>query len=281
MKEKISCGFLSMFLFLLFPYLLTIFINGVDTALLNRGINVENLLPGIVSMQISPEYEKETIKAQTVIARSNLYRKIKETDDLSEIFAMIRESAGEPGKIWVLPESVYEEAAEETRGQVLSFEGELKLVPYHEISGGMTRNGIEVFQDEEYSYLKAVDSSIDRKSPDFLNSTYFLQQQLPAKLEIVERDSSGYVKSLLSDQNILEGEAFRQGMGLSSSDFTIQKVGDRYRFLCKGKGHGIGFSQYGGNVLAKNGKNYAEILNYYFPAMILDNVNDVSKYFFF
>ena len=70
-------------------------------------------------------------------------------------------------------------------------------------------------------------------------------------------------------------------MGLSSSDFTIQKVGDRYRFLCKGKGHGIGFSQYGGNVLAKNGKNYAEILNYYFPAMILDNVNDVSKYFFF
>ena len=281
MKEKISCGFLSMFLFLLFPYLLTIFINGVDTALLNRGINVENLLPGIVSMQISPEYEKETIKAQTVIARSNLYRKIKETDDLSEIFAMIRESAGETGKIWVLPESVYEEAAEETRGQVLSFEGELKLVPYHEISGGMTRNGIEVFQDEEYSYLKAVDSSIDRKSPDFLNSTYFLQQQLPAKLEIVERDSSGYVKSLLADQNILEGEAFRQGMGLSSSDFTIQKVGDRYRFLCKGKGHGIGFSQYGGNVLAKNGKNYAEILNYYFPAMILDNVNDVSKYFFF
>ena len=95
------------------------------------------------------KYEKETIKAQTVIARSNLYRKIKETDDLSEIFAMIRESAGEPGKIWVLPESVYEEAAEETRGQVLSFEGELKLVPYHEISGGMTSNGSEVFQDEE------------------------------------------------------------------------------------------------------------------------------------
>ena len=30
-------------------------------------------------------------------------------------------------------------AAEETRGQVLISEGELKLVPYHEISNGQTR----------------------------------------------------------------------------------------------------------------------------------------------
>ena len=39
------------------------------------------------------------------------------------------------------------------------------------------------------------------------------------------------------------------------------------RFLCKGKGHGLGFSQYGGNKLAKEGKNWKEILNTYFPLM--------------
>ena len=71
----------------------------------------------------------------------------------------------------------------------------------------------------------------------------------------------------MADEDILEGEAFAQGMGLSSSDFSIQKVGGEFRFLCKGRGHGLGFSQYGGNQLAREGKNWKEILNTYFPLM--------------
>ena len=63
---------------------------------------------------------------------------------------------------------------------------------------------------------------------------------------------------------IFGGRAFAQGMGLSSSDFSIQKVGGEFRFLCKGRGHGLGFSQYGGNQLAREGKNWKEILEHIF-----------------
>ena len=60
----------------------------------------------------------------------------------------------------------------------------------------------------------------------------------PLELEIQERDDSGYVISLTANGSLLEGESFARGMGLSSSDFTIQEIGGEIRFLCKGRGHG-------------------------------------------
>ena len=78
------------------------------------------------------------------------------------------------------------------------------------------------------------------------------------------------MQSLTADDNILEGTAFASGMGIASPAFSIQKLDDRIRFLSKGKGHGLGFSQYGGDVLAKEGKTWQEILHIYFPLMEIE-----------
>lgn len=274
MKKKIPAFFTGALLFMLFPYLITILINGLETGLLNRPLDVEAFLPGIVSKQISSDCELETVKSQAVIARSNLYRKIREEKDIAGVLKVLRESLDLSEDYWCIPDEIYEQAVKETEGQVLFYEGELKLVPYHEISSGQTRSGAEVFHDDSYSYLKSVDSSTDKQSADYLNSTYIPQQQMPQELEVSGRDSSGYVVSLLADDHALEGEAFRQGMRLSSANFTIQKVGDKYRFLCKGRGHGLGFSQYGGNEMAKAGSTYQEILETYFPLMEIEQVSD-------
>lgn len=90
---------------------------------------------------------------------------------------------------------------------------------------------------------------------------------MPQELKIRKRDSAGYVTELLADGKILEGETFRKGIGLASANFSIHKAGDRYRFLSRGRGHGLGFSQYGGNVMAKEGSTYREMLEFYFPGM--------------
>lgn len=58
----------------------------------------------------------------------------------------------------------------------------------------------------------------------------------------------------MADENIVEAEFFVTGMGIASSVFPCQKTGEQVRFLSKGKGHGLGFSQYGGNKLAKREK---------------------------
>lgn len=270
------------------PYVCTILLNGADKALLLSSPDEEVMVPLLLMVQLKGDYEEEAVKAQAVIARSNLYRRLAAGEQAGKIMEEVsgevtgkntdRNSGGEysfildgtlsPGhlsQIWEMMKKAdtlqeNKNAADATAGQVLTYQGELKLVPYHQISSGMTRDGAEVFHNEEYSYLKSVDSSQDKDAPDYVNSTYVSASQLPARLVIKKRDSAGYVTALTADGSWLEGESFREGMHLASADFSMQKVGNAVRFLCKGKGHGLGFSQYGGNEMAKEGSSWEEIL---------------------
>ena len=270
MKKKGAFRYSGAMALFFIPYLLTAAVNGMETAILNRTPDLEEYIPVVLSKQIPDDYEKETIKAQAVIARTNFLRRIKiEGEDPGNI---IRENGEENEELWSAWKSwdpVYEEAVQETKGQILTVGGELKLVPYHEISGGRTRDGAKALHSEEYSYLKSVDSSIDKKSPFYLNSTYISEQQMPSTLNVKEREETGYVVSMTADEKTLEGESFARGMGLTSSNFSIQKIGGEFRFLSKGKGHGLGFSQYGGNEMAKEGDSWEKILETYFPGMEL------------
>lgn len=266
MKRKSVFNLSKILVFALLPYLSVSVINGSERILLNYRSDSEVYLTAVLSCQISPDYELQTVEAQAVIARSNLFRKFAEEENRLDVLREMGKSIKNQWKWWISDE-IYEDAVENTEGKVLLVDGKLDLVPYHEISGGTTRDGETVFGSSEYQYLKSVDSSADKNSPDYFSSTYISERQLPKELEIKERDSAGYVLSLQADDKILEGEMFALGMGLPSSNFSIQKTGSKVRFLCRGKGHGLGFSQYGGNELAKDGSLWEEILEEYFPEM--------------
>lgn len=266
MKRKSVFNLSKILVFVLLPYLSVSVINGSERILLNYRPDSEVYLTAVLSCQISPDYELQTVEAQAVIARSNLFRKFAEEENRLDVLREMGKSIKNQWKWWISDE-IYEDAVENTEGKVLLVDGKLDLVPYHEISGGTTRDGETVFGSSEYQYLKSVDSSADKNSPDYFSSTYISERQLPKELEIKERDSAGYVLSLQADDKILEGEMFALGMGLPSSNFSIQKTGSKVRFLCRGKGHGLGFSQYGGNELAKDGSLWEEILEKYFPEM--------------
>lgn len=266
MKRKSVFNLSKILVFALLPYLSVSVINGSERILLNYRPDSEVYLTAVLSCQISPDYELQTVEAQAVIARSNLFRKFAEEENRLDVLREMGKSIKNQWKWWISDE-IYEDAVENTEGKVLLVDGKLDLVPYHEISGGTTRDGETVFGSSEYQYLKSVDSSADKNSPDYFSSTYISERQLPKELEIKERDSAGYVLSLQADDKILEGEMFALGMGLPSSNFSIQKTGSKVRFLCRGKGHGLGFSQYGGNELAKDGSLREEILEEYFPEM--------------
>lgn len=270
MKGRKQSWVTKIFLLLTLPYLVTVFVNGPEAVSVNKTTDMENILPIILRGQISPEHQIETIEAQAVIARSNFMRKIQEQKDTGSILREISNNVKQNGRVWKIPEVCYETAVKNTQGQILTVDGELKLVPYHEISAGETRDGEAAFHDPQYAYLKSVDSSADKDATEYLNSTYVSEQQLPKDLTISLRDKSGYVQSLMADENILEGTAFASGMGIASPAFSMQNLDDRMRFLSKGKGHGLGFSQYGGDALAKEGKTWQEILHIYFPLMEIE-----------
>mgnify|MGYP003377012394 FL=1 len=181
-----------------------------------------------------------------------------------------------------------ERAVRLTRGQVITWQGEVCPGVFHRISGGKTRDGMEVLQDVTFSFLRSVDSGQDREAEEFLKGHYFtpealeqrLQEEYPGiifteepltdQIRIEKRDSQDYILEMKVGDQTVTGEEFRRKLELSSCNFTIQELDGKIRFLCKGLGHGLGLSQYGGNELAKKGKTYQEILFFYFPDLCIE-----------
>lgn len=90
MRKSFFPGTTGIFCLFFIPYLITIVFNGVESTLVNRKFDMEMILPVIVASQIGETYELETIKAQTIIARSNFCRKIQEQDSFSKVLNEIR-----------------------------------------------------------------------------------------------------------------------------------------------------------------------------------------------
>lgn len=180
-----------------------------------------------------------------------------------------------------------ERAVKLTRGQVMVYQGTVCRGVFHRVSSGSTRDGMEVLQKTEMTFLKSVDSSQDIRSQDYLHGHYFTEESLRQRLVEVfptiqlteeplmeqimaeKRDSQEYVLEIRVGDQTVTGEEFRQRLELSSSNFIIQNLEGKIRFLCKGLGHGLGLSQFGANELAKQGKTYQQILFTYFPDIAL------------
>ena len=55
--------------------------------------------------------------------------------------------------------------------------------------------------------------------------------------------------------------------GLKSAKFDCRIDGETIKFLVLGYGHGVGLSQSGSDSLAKQGKNYQEIIEHYYQGV--------------
>jgi len=62
--------------------------------------------------------------------------------------------------------------------------------------------------------------------------------------------------------------AFRRAIGTSelySHHFQVERDGTSWVFKGAGHGHGVGLCQWGARGLARSGKNFLQILDYYYP----------------
>ena len=62
----------------------------------------------------------------------------------------------------------------------------------------------------------------------------------------------------------LSGVEARTILGLRSANFEVQILEDKINFSVIGYGHGVGMSQTGADSLAKQGKNYEEIIKHFY-----------------
>ena len=243
---------------------------------------IEGRVISIVAKEISVVNEREAIKAQAVIARTNLIAARlsgeAEPEGLSTD-AMMKQFGEEAF------ERCYRKLAEcvrETKGMVITSGNRVIEAPYFAVSSGRTRSAADAFGKEEISYLKSVESKADIDSEDYLCVEFrdigefvaLCNESFPeagitgenpqSQIEIISRDEGEYVREIRLGATKTSGEEFRKALGLRSACFTIKEVEGKLRIVTKGVGHGVGLSQYGAGCLAAQGYTYEEILKSYF-----------------
>ena len=261
-------------LLLLIPLFLTIFCQKMQLEELlgnvNRTAETEedaDMLFCIVAKEISADAPEECIKAQCVIARTNLKAAEEMGTELPGSMTM-----GELQELWgdyfSEAEGKIREAIQETDGETLQYRNHYIYAAYHAVSAGNTRNMEELYPDSDMPYLSGVACYEDAQAPDYLSVLYLDQE-----ITIEEKDSAGYVTKVQMNGKSYTGEELRGELGLKSANFNVTELEPgKIRIVTKGHGHGFGLSQYTAQKMAEKGEDYRKILQYFFPGTELENV---------
>ena len=141
----------------------------------------------IVAKEISADAPKECLKAQCVIARTNLVAAEEmgtetpgqmKLEELQELW----------GNYFSEAEAKIKEAVAETKGETLQYQGHYIYAAYHAVSAGNTRNMQELYPDSDMPYLCSVPCYEDAQAKEYLSVLY-----LDRDITIEEKDSTGYV----------------------------------------------------------------------------------------
>lgn len=246
---------------------------------------LEEYLVYKLSAVMPQEYEKEALKAQAVLLRTEVVEALREEDTKSLQISgggMERWYETDTGSEAYLP---WRQAVEETAGLYLCCEGEPIQASYFKLSNGQTRDAAEVWDTDARPYLTGISCVQDKAARDYsstvkvsrTNYIRTLQARLTenfSQQEILEGaavfyDSAGYVtKVSFSAENKetqeIDGEEFRYLFDLPSASFEMEQEKTQVIFRVTGVGHGFGMSQYGANCMALNGETYDQILAEFF-----------------
>lgn len=236
---------------------------------------LEDYVKEVVAAEVGSNWDMEALKVQAVLSRTyGIYQKKMNRDSLFHITSSVLHQAYKGDSF----DTRIAYAVEETAGEILTFNG-CPIEPfYHSTCGGRTENPEDVF-GKSYPYLKSVESN------DEISPYWAWERRIP--LTEIERalNISGIkeiaVKSYTSTQRVREltvvydsgttaikATDFRKALGWSripSTNFTFKKDEDSMIFEGKGYGHGVGLSQWSALQMARDGKNYKEILSFFYP----------------
>lgn len=249
-------------------------------------VNLEDYIVGVVAGEMPAAYELEALKAQAVAARTYMLDQLESQTYLHDTVkhqvyfdeTQMRERWGEDFDKYY---NKVKQAVMETEDEVIVYKGEIITPFYFSISNGYTENS-EDYWEVESPYLKCVSSQWDLTAPNYEQVTEFELKSLRQifndstlnknDFNILSYTEGGSVEEILVGDNIYTGREFREKLGLRSSDFSFNFKDNKVLITTYGYGHGVGMSQYGANQLAKMGKNYQEILQYYYQ-----DVNIIEK----
>lgn len=246
----------------------------------------EEYIVGVISGEMPVSFELEALKAQAVAARSYALvqmnrNKNNDYDVVDTVMNQVYLDENALKEKWknnfTNNINKVREAVIETKGEYLSYNGEIVEAMFFSTSAGKTENVEEVFS-EKLPYLRSVDSSFDKEvSPVFETVTEYsiddfcnklgVNKINPIKVENISTTSTGRIKQIKINDKIFTGSDVAKKLNLRSNFFNINQIGNNIKIITNGYGHGVGMSQYGALALSKKGYKYDEILKHYYTGV--------------
>ena len=245
-------------------------------------LDIEDYLKGVIAAEVPSDWEMEALKAQAVASRTYaVYQKRNRGKSPYHILDTV-ESQVYLGMRGERRRAV--QAVEETRGEVVLYDGEVIAAFYHASCGGRTEDASVLWGVDE-PYLKGVDCDCQQIS------TYGLWEKrftVAAVLSALRREGyrlgeirsiesgaitpGGRVKDVLfrspRGATSVPAERIRATLGYArvpSIFFEPELIESEVVFSGRGLGHGVGLCQWGSREMAQRGLDYRTILEHYYP----------------
>lgn len=241
-----------------------------------------DIVSRMVQAEMGAPFHEEALKAQAVAAHN---------------FVTYHNAGGTSPSVALASkaDAKVKDAVAKVIGKFIYYNNKIAFTPYHATSAGSTTSSKDVWGGS-YPYLVPVDSSVDRSAKNYCASVAFSREKvedlLSRKLGITaEGDPSawfevasladgdyngvmrvcGYTQSPRTGAKIT-GRVLRENVfSLRSACFTVdyEENADRFIFTTYGYGHGVGMSQTGAGLYAKEGWSYDQILAHYYPGAVV------------
>jgi len=268
----------------------------------DTGLQLVNRVPlqDYVASVVAAEYgldDQAGTRAMAVVARTYALFSTKHYDgDYDHV-------DGTASQVYRGTNAITEEArraARETAGQILTYNGEPIQAVYFSSSGGHTANNEDVWTGStSLPYLRGKEDPYDEASPKHRWTTRIDRGALLQALSLHQGASvNGFllgdrtphgrlatVELLRSnDETEIEASTFRSivntrvdGATLKSTWFDARREGSEYVFEGRGHGHGVGLNQWGAHAMAEAGKDYRDILSFYYSGVQIRHLDETSS----
>ena len=266
-------------------------------------VSLDTYLCNVVSAEMPADFEFEALKAQAIVARTYTIYKIQnkkhENADICDSSSCCQAWISKEDRLNKWDEGVresnwqkIEQAVNETKGKVITYEGKIINAFFHSNSGGKTEIPVNVWGGTGYPYLQVVETAGEEGYSQYQSEAVFSQEELISKLKtkydditidfnndedlkILDYTDSGRVKTIKFGNHEISGIEARSLFGLRSTNFEVTKENGNIKFLVKGYGHGVGMSQTGADSLAKEGKNCEDIIKHFYVGVEITDVNNL------
>ena len=182
-----------------------------------------------------------------------------------------------------------ENAVYSTAGEIITYDGKPIDAFFHSNSGGTTEVPANVWGGSNYPYLQVVETVGENEYSQYYSEINISKAELVDKMKkeysdfsidwnledcikIIEYTESSRIKTIKIGNKNISGVEARKIFGLKSSNFKAEISDNNVKFSVIGYGHGVGLSQTGSNTLAKEGKDYKEIINHYYKNIEIVNI---------